>query len=464
MTPTPPAAGLGAGLPGVHRRRWLAAGAAALLLAGAAAAAGWWLSRPTAAPPPLPADLQDAEVREALDRARQAVLDRPRDARAWGHLAMTLEAHHYEPEADRCFAEADRLDPADVRWPYFRGLYALKYDPDSAPAFLRRAAALRSSPGYRTAVRLRLAEALLERGDLDEAEALFREEWLPEEGNPRAAFGLGLIAAARGDGAAAEKFLTAARDSPTARRAATAQLAALARARGDDAAAARLERESAPLPGDLVAWPDPLVEQIVRLQVGAGARAEEAARLERERRYREAAEVYQRLLKEQPSVRAYVGAGLNLARAGDYGEALPLLREAVGRDPDSPEAHFALALAQFTRAEKARDRSPDAAREWFREAADQARRAAGLKPDHARAYLIWGVALRYLGEPAAAVAPLRQGVACRPTEVDLQLSLGEVLLDLGRTDEAKTYLDNARQLDPADDRVTRALERLGEKK
>ena len=55
-------------------------------------------------------------------------------------------------------------------------------------------------------------------------------------------------------------------------------------------------------------------------------------------------------------------------------------------------------------------------------------------------------------ESIAAVAPLRQGVACRPDDVDLQYTLGEVLLELGQDREAKTYLDNVRRIDPKDER------------
>src|SRR5438270_13388914 len=99
---------------------------------------------------------------------------------------MTLEAQLFEPEADRCFAEAARLDPDDPRWPYFRGLYALKYDPDHAVPFLRRAdQAARSKPGYAAPVRLRLAEALLERGERDEAERLVDDVHRREPGNAR---------------------------------------------------------------------------------------------------------------------------------------------------------------------------------------------------------------------------------------------------------------------------------------
>ena len=205
--------------------RWVAVVPLVLLLAVALAAR----FHRKAPEPPLPANIQDPEVRAAIGCARQAVLDKPRSAFAWGYLGMTLEAHLYEDEADRCFREAARLDPDDARWSYLRGMYALKYDPDHAVAFLRQAAAGRCAAKYQSPMRLRFAEALLERNLLDEAETVYREEARRLPGDPRAAYGLGLIALARGNDGEAEKYLTTALSSPMARRPATAQLAALAR-------------------------------------------------------------------------------------------------------------------------------------------------------------------------------------------------------------------------------------------
>ena len=447
--------------------RWVLLAAAVLVLAGGAAGAWWWLRPPPAPPdPPMPQGIQEPDVRAAIEAARQAVLKEPRSAGAWGRLGMTLEAQLFEPEADRCFAEAARLDPTDPRWPYFRGLYALKYDPDHAVPLLRQAlAAGRASPEDESALRLRLAEALLERRELDEAERLFREELRRRPDDPRASYGLGLVAVARGDDAAAQQYLTAARASPTARKPATAQLAALARARGDDAAADAYEKEVASMPPGSPAWPDPLVEQIARLQVGSSNQSEEVEQLEREHRWQEAANVYLRQIDEHPTTAAYIGAGRDLARLGQYDRAFGLLREAVKRDTDNARAHFSLAQALFARAEREWQQSPgdERLKDLFREAAEHARKATELKLDFAQAYLFWGLSLKYLGDPAAAVAPLRQGVACLPGDLELQLALGEALLESGQGQEARTYLENAHRLDPNDPRPPRDLERLRQK-
>ncbi len=251
-------------------RRWPWALGSALGLVAGAVGAWFWFPWPAPVDPPMPRDITDTAVLSAVRQARQQVLDKPGSAAAWGRLAMILEAHFYEAAADRCFAEAARLDPSEPRWPYFRGLYALKQDPPGALLFLRQAvAADHPNPNHRSALRLRLAEALLEQGHLEEAEKLFRQEWSAKPGHPRTAFGLGLIALHRGENSAAEEYLQVARASPTARQPATAQLAALARARGDEAAAARLDQEAVPRPEDTLVWPDPFAKEVARLQVGA---------------------------------------------------------------------------------------------------------------------------------------------------------------------------------------------------
>jgi tetratricopeptide (TPR) repeat protein len=417
-----------------RRRYWISFVAAVLLLA-AGAAGGWrWLHGPApAVPPPLP-DIPDAEVRQAVQSARQKVLDQPNDGKKWGHLGMVLLAHQLYAEADRCFDEAARLDPNSPNWPYGRALIALKQHPDDAAAFLQQALlAERSRPEQQSAARLQLAETYLERHELEEAEKLFQEEWRRQPGQPRAALGLGLIALARDDARRAEDFLSQARTSSLARKRATVQLAALARRRGDVAAAADYERETATLLDD-PPWPDPFREQVEQLRVGHYAWLLQESQLEDQHRFAEAAALYLQEAHMKPSARAYARAGFNLAQAGDYEQALKYLREAVQSDPNSAHAHFLFAFTLFVRAETQWQHSPNSpqVREWFRASIEHARRTTELQPTQPMAYLFWGRALKYLGEPAAAVVPLRQGVERAPDNFPLQWTLGEVLLDMGQ--------------------------------
>jgi tetratricopeptide (TPR) repeat protein len=407
----------------------------------------------------MPSEVGDAEVERALEVARQEVLTHPRSADAWGHFGLTLLAHLFDREATTCFVQASRLDPADPRWPYARGLINLKRDPDNALPFLRQAARnAAASADYRGPTRLQLAEALLERGEAGEAEELFREEQRADPSSARAALGLGLVAIERGDLAGAEKLLRAAAASPLARKKATVQLAALARARGDAIGASKHEKESAALPDD-PPWPDPLLDESITLRMGYRRHEMEVEKLERAGRYKEALEMHMKQLQEQPTQAAWAGAGLNLFRLGDYPGAVELLRLGVKHEPESARVQFTLAQVLFTQAARHWNREPGcaAAREGFAEVLGPAQRAAELKPDHSQAYLFWGLALKYLGRPKEALGPLRRGVACRPEDLELQLALGESLLEAGMADEARTHLENARRLDPDDPRAARVL-------
>ena len=460
VAPPPPA-------PRRGRRRWIAIGAAVAVVVAGAAAAVWWFWPAPPPTPPMPADIKEAPVRAAIEAARQNVLQRPRDADAWGLLGMTLMTHLFADEADRCFAEAARLNPQDPRWPYARGLLALKRDPDHAVALLQRAADLPAPPEDQSQYRLQLAEALLDRQRLDEAEKLFRQELDHPASKPRAAYGLGLIAVARDDKKAAQEYLTAACTGPNAhQKGATAQLAALARASGHDDAAAAYEKVLAELPND-PPWPDPIEDRILDLQQGHRQLERETAQLEMEKRDQEAADLYLQWIDEDPNnVTAYTGAGRCFYRLKQYDGAFDLLREGTRRNPNSSAAHYSLAQMLFALAEKREHQSSVTAAEkkedhdLFEEAAAEAKRATEIKPDFAEAYDFWGQSLTYLGKPGEAVKPLLQGVNCRPNSIDLKLALAEALMDSGDKKEAERYLKEAGQLDPNDQRLHDDLEKL----
>jgi Flp pilus assembly protein TadD len=436
------------------------------LVAGSVATTWWWL-RTESVDLPLPGDISDPEVRAALEKAQREVRTHPRSAAPWGNLAMALQANGYGAEANRYFAEAQRLDPSDGRWPYFRALAALGEDSEAALPFLRQAAAGRlPEKGQESAVHLKLAEALLERQELVEAEPLFQKEWQKHPGDSRAGFGLGLIAQARGQEDAAEKYLTAARKSPTVCKLATAQLAALARTRGDLQAATRLEQEYAALPNEAPPWPDPLVIELLRRRVGANALAQTLAQLEAQHRFQDAANLYIQQIKQQPTAQNYVGAGLNAVYSGHTDLGLDLLRKGIRIDPERSDSHFALAQALYQVGMSERERAPDSknAKARLFDAAIAARRATELNPDNASAFLLWGQALMNRGDWGAAIPPLRQGVAIRPEVFDIQLALGETLVEAGQLQEAEIHLKNAQQLDAKDERPAMGLRRIQQKK
>lgn len=414
--------------------------------------------------PPLPANIQDEEVRDYLGTVRKKTHENRGSAEAWGELGLAYLANLLDRDADACLAEAARLDSNDVRWPYARAIIASKRNPPNAVPLLRQAvAATRPSAKHLATARLFLAETLLEQGELAEAEQLFRAETSTRSSEARATLGLALVARARGEEDAALELLTEAREHPSSRIQATIQLAALARTRGEIKEAEALEAETAALPDD-VPWPDPTLAELSQHKVGRRARERSITELESSGDFAGAARAYLRQVDERPTAEAYVGAAVNLARLQEYDLADQYLAKAVDLDSESSKTHYTIALVNLTRGERefANDpESPQAAR-WFRRVVSSAQRATELKPDHAQAYLMWGLGLKNLGETAAAVEPLRKGVACRPDLFDLQLALGQVLLEAEQKEEARKALKNAQRLRPDDPRVVRALEEAGD--
>ena len=275
------------------RRRWkrvLVLGGVVLLVGGGIYL--WQRTRPAPAigPPEVPASVVDADVRAALNRSRAKVQAEPQSGQAWGELGLTYRAHNLNAESNACFATAAKLDPSNPRWPYLIGTIDLLIAPDEAVPHLRIARGLAVKSEHQSLTRLRLAEALLDRGDSDGAAELFAEEARVNPLGARAQFGLGAVAVGRGDHRAAIGPLLLAVDSPFARRKAGTLLAACHRRLGNAADAERCERDASGLPDDLP-WPDPFLGEYARRESGRSARMKAIDELEASGRIAEAVAV-----------------------------------------------------------------------------------------------------------------------------------------------------------------------------
>lgn len=435
-----------------RRRLLLVLGCAILLLL---IGGTWkWLQRPR---PPEPPDVSlsgvEDEIRLAVTRAREAVLAEPSSARHWGRYGMVLRAHGYDVEADICFAEASKLDENDPRWPYYRGLHALLRDPGNALMYLRRANELHphgsSEP---SAVSLRLAEALLERNELDEAEAIFQAERTINTAEARTNYGLALVQIARGNARSAESHLMIAAPSPFARKKATSRLAVLARQRGNLEAAEKFERDARAMPEDRP-WKDRFVTEYLDLQVGIQSRFLQAESLQAEGRLPEAARQLVALAESHPNPRTNVAAGIALAELGDFSAGERYLRACLELEPDHIQGNYFLAVTLFFQAEKnwALESSRDSAKAQYQECIRHARRCLERKPDHAFACQFLGRALLRLGDTAEGIRQLRLAVACKPELAESHIHLAEAEIANGDLAEARRSLSAAEQLAPAGD-------------
>ncbi len=420
-----------------------------------------WLWRTAPLPPVVTLTEDDPRLRHAVDVARDEVLAQPRSAETWGNLGSLLLAHGYDREAGACFARAERLNPEDRRWPYLWAAGLLRTDWDAAMPHLRRAAALCAGRDdeYSTVARLQLAEALLTMGQFDEAEPLFRQALEKDPDNPRAHLGLGQLALARDNSADAFAHLSRSAASPYTAKRAAAQLAALHRRRGEGEAAAEFGRRAERLPADRP-WDDPFLKDCMRQAVGRQALFAQAERMERSGRLPDAAALLRDLVEFYPDDNhSAVKLGVVLVEMGQFADGERVLRGAVARAPDQFQARYFLSVAVYYQAERQEVLgSPAAGR--FEEAADSARKAIALKPDHAFAHLYLGLALQHLGRRAEAIESLRIAVRYSPESSDPHLHLGEALAADGRKEEALAELERAAELAREDPRPRQALARL----
>jgi tetratricopeptide (TPR) repeat protein len=432
---------------GTHRRRVLTVLAVAVFV-GCGVGFALFLRLRTK-PPPIPQpDLVDADpaVVRAVDQAREAVRSRPREAAPWGRLGMVLAAHGFYQEAAPCFAEAERLEPRELRWPYYLGVSQSVYDPEAALPALRRAVAL--AAGESEAPRLRLAEVLLGLGHNDEAGELFRRVLLHEAGHPRAYLGLARLACSRNDWAEARTHLTPAAESPLTRKAAQTLLAEVAQRNGDTEAAARATHLANDLPDDPEP-PDPYLDELESYQVGRQAQLTRGSKLLKQGRVGEAVTLLRRAARDYPEVASvWLGLGRALIQGERPAEAETALNEAIRLDPDLVEAHFYLGVSHFERGDAAA-------------AAPAFRRATELRPDYALAHYNLGHCLKREGNKGGAITAFREAARLKPHFAQAHGNLGELLAQQGDRAAAREELRQAVRLDPGDKHARDLLAGLG---
>jgi tetratricopeptide (TPR) repeat protein len=341
--------------------------------------------------PKLPLDTYEAGFREPITQAYRSVESQPRDPERNGLLGMLLYANEQYDLAEACFTRAHALAPAEARWAYTLGraqVYLAHYD----RAIASLGDALRLEAGYLPA-RLMLAKSLLEAGRADESRVLYRQIVEERPDTAEAHYGLGRIAAERGDASAAVEPLRRACELFPGFGAAHYALARAYRATGDERKA---RDELALYEKDKLGWPtvpDPFLAAIFALKTGANARLARGIQLAEDGQLKAAAEEHEAALSTDPTL---VQAHVNLIRI--YGQ--------LGQ-PDKAEAHYRTALA--------------------------------VDPNRAEIHYNYGVLLIGQGRNAEAIEVLGKAVELNPAHADAQNNLAYLLMTSGRLDEAAQH-------------------------
>jgi tetratricopeptide (TPR) repeat protein len=403
-------------------------------------------SRAGLEPPTLDAKGIDPAIVAAVEEARARVRQSPRSAAAWGRLGMIFLAHGFRTQATSCLAQAERLDPRELRWPYFQALGALAAgDGESAVPKLEQTLALGSDSS--DAPRLQLADLLLSLDRLDEAENHFRHLLQKNTRHPRARLGLARLLSQRGDPRASLAQVSFAQGDNRTQKAACLLLAQIHQQLGNQAKAEEAQRLSAALPEDQP-WPDRLRDEVNDARTGKDAWMDRAQALAHKGQLPEAIALFEQTVRAYPEADdAWFQLGVVYLMQKNQPAAEQALRRATEVGPGSYENVFYLGNALVLRGDLAGGMT------CFRKAAE-------LKPDYAPAYHVLGNCLVQTGDSTGAIDAYRAAVRYEPTLFEVQLSLATLLAEKGPHAEALMHAEQALRLRPSDPRAKKLMQRL----
>jgi tetratricopeptide (TPR) repeat protein len=382
--------------------------------------------------PSLPLETYEAGLREPMAEAYRSAQQKPQDAERNGRLGMLLYANEQYELAAACFERAHGFSPGAGPWAYYLGraqVYLARSD--AAAASLREA--LRLRPEYLPA-RLMLAKSLLDGGHAEESRVLYQSLVSEVPETAEAHYGLGRIAAARGDLASAvEQLQKACALFPGF----GAAHFALARAYRDLGETEKAREQLALYQKDKVGWPtvpDPLLAAILDLKTGANARLRKGIQLAEVGELTAAVEEHEQALRADPKlVRAHVNLIRLYGTLGQLEKAEEHYRAVVAIDPSLAEAHYNYAYLLMTSGK-------------LDDAAQQYRAAIEGRPDYRMAHFNLGRILVQQGKIQEAIEHLRKTLAPDDDETPrCTYALGAAYARAGNRDQALKYLQEARQ-------------------
>lgn len=287
------------------------------------------------APPTVPLESADSELAELIDSLRQSALSLPESAQMRGRLAMAYEVNDFHVQARQTYAQAEALDPDDVRWPYFQAVLVaesgdfegalpilertLTLDETYVPAWLYRGTWLNALGRYaeaRAAFARAHALGATEYADAGVARALIGEK--------RPADALALLETLVGEVRHPQIYRMLGRAYQAVGRTDDAKIAM---ARGKDA-------------GGPMTWPDPLQRQKWPFEASLGRKLMHAERLLEAGRYEESVAVLEAIRARDIAEDAvFINLSLAYGRGGDIEKALAVASEGFAASPDNYRFH-----------------------------------------------------------------------------------------------------------------------------
>ena len=413
------------------RRRALLGWAMAVLLLGTGAMAQRRVEEGLEELPRPDVSGMEPAVRRQLEDERQGVAallrspDATRDrlGQAYGRLGQLYYGYALRLPAAVCYRNAIRLVPDEARWHYYLGV--IHQDDGRVEEALAELALANELEPYVPAL-VRMGDLELGRNRLAPARAHYERALEAHASSAAARVGLGRVETARGEPAAAiGHFEKALELQPQADRIHYLLGQAYRRLGDMDRARAQLERAGS----TRVGFYDPLMIELQRQSVGAGAALDRGAEARMQGLYDVALREYRAAVEANPtSGVARRSLGSILAITGAEDEAIAEFRAALELEPDRPDAEFALGhlLAGQGRTAEARP---------------HLERAAELDRRMAEARYSLGALLAANGEFEAAAVRYREILEIDPEAAEARLELGKVLVQSGRETDGVAQFD-----------------------
>jgi tetratricopeptide (TPR) repeat protein len=373
----------------------------------------------------------------------------PASATAVGALCLAYQADLFYDQAERCYARAEELSPAEWRWTYYRALvHSERGRGDAVAAGMRRVVA--TAPEYGPAW-LRLGEVEFKEGRYDRAEeawrraAMLREpDRTPPGGSPAhvaspqiasyAALGLARVALVRGDAERARQILepvtAMAREFGPAFRLLGESYTLLGRPEDAERAVDHASRLPAYAP-----YADPMVDALARESRSSTFLLRQAQEADLTANAAWDEYVMRRALEfdpENPDVLFTLGRILRTV--GRNGEALEMFQRYQQLVPGDFQA-----LGQIGNCLAALRR--------FDEAESYLRRALQHLDDAPTHYNL-GLVMALVGRPAEAVAEYERALDRDPGHVEARSNLAAMLVRQGKLDQASRQLERVLAMDP----------------
>jgi tetratricopeptide (TPR) repeat protein len=377
--------------------------------------------------PPVPAiqvEGLDADVRNALVKARDEAVAQPKSAQASGNLGMVLEAHTLYQPAAAAYERAVRLDPKDFAWRYYLAL-CLEKTGQLDEALASVSEGLRIQPDYAPAI-LKRAELLLKLGRFPESAAALEPFLAKNPGSPMALYFLGRVKFAQQDFAAADDLYRRATEAWPTYGSAWFGLGETSKRLGRNAETekdyqlAETNKDHYPPTGDK------LYLEMTKLATGIENRLAEAKRLMNKRDFDRSSQIYKEVLKQYPDNPDCL---VNLLYIAQYpnqatpGEVEDLYQRARAASPQLAEVYMYHGTAL-------------AAQGKFDPAVAELDKAIELKPNNAEAHAWLADVRERQHRPGDAIAQYRIAIAQQPDFRVARLELAKDLLYAGRSREA----------------------------